>query len=87
MANNLTDISRKIFNVENTTWDAINASALIRIADATEKMATNYTNLQNDLDRYKRWYNQECEKVHNRDKTISNLRGQITKLKNKINGK
>ena len=62
----------------------LNTSALMRIADATEKMASSYQKMENDLAMYKRWYNDRCESVNNRDKSISNLRGQITKLKKKI---
>jgi hypothetical protein len=64
--------------------DDLNTSALMRIADATEKMASNYQKMENDLAMYKRWYKEKSETVNNRDKSISNLRGQITKLKNKL---
>lgn len=63
--------------------DHINCGSLQRIADATEKMAGNYTALQNELDRYKTYYRELSERLASRDKTISSLKGQITKLKKK----
>jgi predicted nucleic acid-binding Zn-ribbon protein len=62
----------------------INCGSLQRIADATERMAGNYTALQNELDRYKTYYRELSERLARRDKTISSLKGQITKLKKKI---
>lgn len=63
--------------------ETINCGSLQRIADATERMAGNYTALQNELDRYKAYYRELSERLARRDKTISNLKGQITKLKKK----
>lgn len=83
MNNTFRNHSKQDWNSENTI-EAINAGSLQRIADATEKMSANYVNLQNDLDRYKRWYSERCEVVSKKNKTISSLRGQITKLKNKL---
>jgi hypothetical protein len=57
------------------------AGSLMRIADATELMAKNHIELQNELERNKRWFNQEREYRVAEQKTNSNLKGQITKLK------
>jgi hypothetical protein len=59
----------------------LNTGALLRIADATEKMAVTHVALQEDRDRYKRWY-QDSEKTR-KYLLLSNaaLKGQITKLK------
>ena len=64
--------------------DDIDTGSLQRIADACEKMASNYTALQNDRDMYHRWYREQRSKVEQRDRTIIALRGQITKLKRKL---
>lgn len=66
------------------TLEDLSLSAIMRIADATEVMASNYVKLQNDLDSYKRWYEQRGEMITSRDRTISALRGQITKLKKRL---
>lgn len=80
---NLRESSKLNWDGGNKT-ESIKLGCLQRIADAAEIMATNYINLQNELDIYKRWYNERCEVVKRRDKYISSLRGQITKLKNKL---
>jgi hypothetical protein len=59
----------------------LQTGALLRIADATELMAKNHIELQNELERNKRWFNQEREYRVAEQKTNSNLKGQITKLK------
>ena len=41
---------------ETASLEDIRTGALQRIADATEVMAQNYTRLQNDAERYKRYY-------------------------------
>jgi hypothetical protein len=65
------------------TTEQIAASALIRIAVATELMAKNYVQMQNDLDYYKKGYRERQETINQRDNTIRTLRGHITRLKNK----
>lgn len=74
------ELSRKNWNGENAL-EAINTGSLQRIADATEKMASNYIQLQNDRDMYKRWY--DCEKAEKEAlyRKVSALKGVITKLK------
>mgnify|MGYP000706361046 FL=1 len=75
--------SKKDWESRDTSED-LQLGCLQRIADATEKMASNYQRMENDLAMYKRWYKEKCETVNNRDRSISNLRGQITKLKKKL---
>jgi hypothetical protein len=85
MPTDLKELTTRDYTIDRLpSNDDLNTSALMRIADATEKMAANYTKLQNDLEMYKRWYKDKCDSVHRRDRSISNLRGQITKLKKKI---
>lgn len=62
----------------------INAGSLQRIADATEKMAGNYTRLQNDCDLYKRWYEAGREERNRLANRIKALKGVITKQKKQI---
>jgi hypothetical protein len=64
--------------------DQINCGALLRIADATELMAKRYSDLIDERDNYKRWYEQERDAKHRRDRRINALRGQITKLKKRL---
>lgn len=75
--------SKKDWESRDTSED-LQLGCLQRIADATEKMASNYQRMENDLAMYKRWYKEKCETVNNRDRSISSLRGQITKLKKKL---
>lgn len=80
---NQRESSRKDF-ISHETAEDIQLGCLQRIADATEKMASNYQKMQTDIELYKRWYNEKRAIIATRDKTISNMRGQITKLKNKL---
>lgn len=66
------------------TLEEVNAGSLQRIADATEKMASNYTQLQNNLDWEKKANKgllETCERLRRRNQA---LRGVITKLKKKL---
>lgn len=77
------DYSKTNFTIEKPTWELVKIGCLQRIADACELMASNYTTLQSDRDLYKRWYYEKVGQLNQRDRTIANLRGQITKLKKK----
>jgi hypothetical protein len=70
---------------EKLTTEQITMGAMLRIADATELMAKNYTELQSNLEMYKRRYNQEREKNYALRRRIDALRGHMTRLKNKLN--
>ncbi len=61
--------------------DDIKLGAILRIADATEKMAQRHTELIAERDRYERWYRDENSRAESMRRTISSLRGVITKLK------
>jgi IS1 family transposase len=61
----------------------IQLGAILRIADATELMASNYIKLQNELEKYQRWYNDEKEVARSLEKSNSALRGHITRLRSK----
>ena len=61
----------------------LSLGCLQRIADATEKMAGNYTQLQSDRDWFKS-RNEELRKSNSRmARRIAALQGVITKLKKK----
>lgn len=66
------------------TNEEIQLGAILRIANASEKMASNYIKMQQDLE----WYRIRCkslnETIGSRNRQIANLRGQITKLKKKM---
>lgn len=83
MANELKLLSKSDYNGE-ITIENINCGSLQRIADATELMASNYKQLQQDCDKYQRWYNEEAQKVNNLYRKISSLKGVITKYKNRL---
>ena len=61
--------------------DNIKLGCLLRIADATEKMALHYSSLIEERDRYKKWYEKEKIQVSHLQSVISGLRGTITKMK------
>jgi len=68
---------------QNISNEQLQTGALLRIADATEKMAGNFIRLQNDHDMYKRRYENELADNRRLQKQIAGLKGVITKLKKK----
>jgi len=59
----------------------INLGCMLRIADASELMAKNHQRLINDVEMYKRWYNEEREENARLRKSNSGLKGWVTRLK------
>lgn len=80
----LKELSKNDFSGSDTS-DNIQLGCLQRIADATEKMASNYKEMKHDLDMYKKMHADASETIRNLIKSISSLRGQNTKLKKKLN--
>lgn len=79
---NLKIMSRQEWNGDKG-YDAINCGSLQRIADATEKMAANYTALQQNYDSVKNnrdYWQRQYEKEKRR---AAALRGIINRLKKK----
>ena len=74
------DSSRQAWT-STTSVEHINAGSLQRIANAAELMAGNFTHLQNDLARYKKWYLEKCESDRIANRRINSLKGVITRLK------
>lgn len=79
----LKELSKNNFTGNNTIIN-VSLGCLQRIADATEKMASNYQKMENDLAYYKRMHADASETIRNLIKSISSLRGQNTKLKKKL---
>lgn len=85
MQQSLKEASRSSYLVpeQGATLEHVKIGLLQRMADATEAMAKEHNELLRQKDLYRRWYEEERGKVASLQKTVSNLRGQITKLKNK----
>lgn len=82
---NLRDASKGAYGLIGTspTQEEVNCGSLQRIADACALMAQNWVALNQDLERYRRWYEESRGRITQRDKTITALRGVITRLKNR----
>lgn len=70
----------------NSSIEHINAGSLQRIADAMEKMSVKYTALLDHIEWYKRRLREEQNTNNHLTRSNQSLRGQITKLKKKIEG-
>lgn len=79
----LREISKANWN-GGSTIEEINSGSLQRIADAAEAMAKNYNTILSDLEFYKKRCREMTQAKERQSRTISNLRGQITKLKKKM---
>lgn len=69
---------------QKLNFDGIQLGAILRIADASEKMAKNYQQLIDERDRYKQYYEQEQKINHSLRMQIIGIRGYITRLKKRI---
>jgi len=61
--------------------EQLNCGSLLRIADATELMASNYLQMQRDMERLKIMLDREKEKTERLKATAATLRGHVTRLK------
>lgn len=59
----------------------VKIGCLQRIANATEAMAQNYTNLISERDKYKRWYEIESAEYKRLQRSNNALRGHINRMK------
>lgn len=78
------DISRSEFCVEEIegkkfSLDQLKVSALLRIADATESMAKNYTEMQSDIDHLKKRNIALSLENSQLKKTTASQQSQLTK--------
>lgn len=64
--------------------ESIKLGAILRIADATEKMAQRHTELIAQRDQFERWYEREKRTSELLRKQRNAYKGQITKLKKKM---
>lgn len=65
----------------NATGEDIQLGCLQRIADATEKMATNHVKLQSDYDYMRKERDRYKQLYYAEQKRCSTLKGWITRLK------
>ncbi len=84
MSRDLIELSKQKFNCNSDapTDVELQTGCLQRIANATELMASNYVKLQKDYDYMKESRDKYRDMSERRDRTISALKGVITKLKN-----
>ena len=75
------ELSRTKWTTPLTNFEAINTGSLLRIADATEKMAESYDSMRADRDFYVRLYESSQAHLKVSQRSASALRGIITKLK------
>jgi predicted RNase H-like nuclease (RuvC/YqgF family) len=66
---------------EQATHDQIQIGCLQRIASATEKMAQRYTDMQSDLEWYKKRDSQNRETIQRLTRSNNALRGHINRMK------
>lgn len=69
---------------EKMSTELINTAALLRIADASEMMAKNFLQLQNDVQFYQAGYVRRGKEIEGMANTIRSMKGHITRLKNKL---
>ena len=88
MSKDLKALSKEGFTVPTQTLEAIQVSALMRIADASELMAKNFLDLQKENAALKKdkeyWINRytDCNEANNGlYKSISAYKGHVNRLK------
>jgi hypothetical protein len=64
--------------------DQLKAGALLRIADASEKMAQNHIKLMADRDMYYRWYEDGKKRILELEHRIAGLKGYIKRLEKRV---
>lgn len=78
-----TDETKDIPEKIGLSLEQIKLGCLLRIADATELMSTNYLRMQSNLDWYKDYYIKQTAEIEKLRRSLASYKGQITKLKNK----
>jgi len=63
------------------TWQEVRDGALLRIADAVEKMAQRHTELIRERDYYERLASSRAEVIHRLERSNAALRGVIARMK------
>lgn len=77
------DWGKEMAEKESLSVEQLQTGALLRLADATEMMAKNYTSMQANLDWYKNQSQERHDRILSLEKQVSSLKGVITKLKKK----
>ena len=88
MADDLKKHSRNSFLVPGFDMgqlSPVKTGALQRIADSLEKMEQPFVILLSEREKYERWWKEERQASERMAKTISSLRGVITRMKKKQN--
>jgi septal ring factor EnvC (AmiA/AmiB activator) len=67
----------------NMTNEQLQLGCMLRIADATESMAQNYTEMERDLKHFKERCASKNVEIQSLNNTIRSMKGVITKLKKK----
>jgi len=84
MAESLREKSRRNWTNDNNTNENIQLGCMLRIADASEKMAQRHTDLIDERDRLSRYYRERGERIARLERQLSAAKGQITKLKKQL---
>lgn len=69
-------------NTDSLNLEELQTGCLMRIADATEKMASNFTQLQNEVERYKRIQAKHVSEIATLEKRVAAYKGLVKRLKN-----
>lgn len=75
---------REIEDEHSLRNDELKLGALLRIADATEAMAKNYTQMQTNLDYYKRLAQERADQIQQLQYMLRGARGANTRLRKKL---
>lgn len=82
---NLKTLSKdKTWTTNDTSFEAIKISCLMRIADASEATAKNFRELESDRDLYRRWYNEQRDRAARLERRLTATRGVVTRQRKKI---
>lgn len=78
-----TNWGRDVPDNQSLSRDDLQFGAMLRIADACERMAEDHDKLIRERDRYQRWYESERQSNDRLRNSNAALRGVITRMKNK----
>jgi hypothetical protein len=78
------DWATKLADGETLSTEKIQLGAILRIADATELMASEQIKMKNDLEWYKRRYYEQTLEIQEIKRSNAALRGHITRLKKNL---
>ena len=71
---------------QSATAEQLQLGAIQRIADATEKMASNYTAMERELATYKRWHAENQATIASIVRSNNALRGHLKRLRKLTKG-